>query len=88
VSGFKGILDRRKDRLIATVLGFKESDLDKYLPSEVSQAFRKLLLDQINDYANMVDDVLKSYEGDIVVNEEYARMLEEIHGAIVDGPTV
>jgi hypothetical protein len=80
----KKILAKRRDRMIATILSFKEDECDEYLPNDVSVDLRKLVLDQINDYFDLCSDLLKSVQPEgMIVNEHYADVLEEIHATIV-----
>ena len=80
----KKILARRRDRMIATILSFKEDECDEYLPNDVSNTLRKLVLDQVNDFSDLCSDLLKSVQPEgLIVNEHYADMLEEIHASIV-----
>ena len=76
----KGLLAKRRNRCIATILGFKEKNCDDYLPIEVSDNLRKVILDQINDLCELVFDII---DEDVMFNEDYFLMLEEIHNAIV-----
>lgn len=82
----KKILAKRRDRMIATILGAKEDYCDEYLPDEVSQEFRKVVLDQINDYFDLCSDLLRSVQPDsVIMNERYAERLDEIYDVIVGG---
>jgi hypothetical protein len=73
----KEILQRRKNRTIATILGFKERELDDFLPAGVSADFRSLILDQINDLVNLTLDLLAAASGERVINELYYDRLED-----------
>lgn len=80
----KKILAKRRDRMIATILSFKEDECDEYLPNDVSMDLRKLVLDQVNDFSDLCSDLLRSVQPDgMIINEHYADMLEEIHATIV-----
>lgn len=73
----KDMLSRRKDRSIATILSYKDEQLDQYLPTEVSMAFRKLVLDQLNDLYDFSLDLLRSVEGgSVTINQAYVERLE------------
>lgn len=71
-------VERRKNRCIASLLSAKERDIDRYLPSDVAAGYRKLILDEINDFALLVIDLLEDN-----INEEFLIMLEEMHSVIV-----
>lgn len=75
-----GLLEKRRNRCIATILGFKEKQCDGYLTEEISNNLRKVILDEINGLCELVFDILNE---DVLFNEEYFTMLEEIHGAII-----
>lgn len=78
----KGLLKRRRDRAIATVLSFKEREVDIHLPPEVAQKLRKEILDQINDVCDLALDLLSPE--DVIWNELFMQRLDEIHDAVVD----
>lgn len=74
------MLARRRDRSIAVVLGMKEKECDRYLPRDVSFKLRKIVLDQINELCDFAVDVCNSLDtGDVILNEEYLRKLDDIH---------
>jgi len=80
----KALLGKRRDRSIAILLGYKEREVDRYLPSEIRAELRKNVLDQINDFYDLALDVLNSLDGNaVVLNEEYLQRLDDIHRAIV-----
>lgn len=66
------MIGKRRDRVIATILGFKEDSCDEYLPDDVSDKLRKVILDQINDVCNYAIDIA---EEKTVVNEEFLKRL-------------
>lgn len=47
------ILEKRRDRCIATILSFKDAQCDEYLPDEVSEKLRKTILDEINGVCDL-----------------------------------
>lgn len=76
----KELLAKRRDRSIAIILGTKEREMDRFLPPEVSVTFRKVVLDQINDFYDLALDVLRSLDdGTVILNQEYLTKLDEIH---------
>jgi hypothetical protein len=78
------ILAKRRDRMIATILGVKEDECDEYLPVASSQKLRKTILDQVNDYFDLCRDLLKSVQPEgVIMNEKYAEKLDEIHEVLV-----
>ena len=80
----RDLLAKRRDRVIATILGTKERDCDRYLPRDVQQRLRKVVLDQVNEYFELCCDVLRSFEGEgVVVNDLWLQKLDEIHAAVI-----
>ena len=75
----KNALTKRKDRSIAILLGVKERELDKFLPEDVQRAYRKLVLDQVNDLYEFAIDLLNSEEDGIIINQLYLDKIDEIY---------
>lgn len=78
----KEVIRRRKDRAIAIILSHKESQLDASLTKEQSAKLRKIVLDQFNDFYQLVLDVLPPDDGvfynDELWEERFAK-LDQIH---------
>lgn len=77
------LLEKRKNRSIAIILGVKERYCDRHLPEDSSLRLRKVILDQLNEMYELMIDIAGSLDtGEVVLNEEYLgkidRMLEEI----------
>lgn len=71
------VLARRRDRVIAILLSFKERECDQYLPREVQVKFRKIVLDQLNEFADLSADMMRSLDnGEQTLNEVYFERLE------------
>jgi hypothetical protein len=80
------ILERRRNKAIAIVLGVKEREVDYYIPKPVQDKLRKVVLDQFNDYHELCIDVFRSLDnGEVTLNEDYLEALMEIHTAVVGG---
>lgn len=78
------LLERRRNKAIAVILGTKERECDKHLPMEASMKLRKAVLDQLNEFHDFVADVLDSLDnGDVVLNDHYMQKLDEVHAAVV-----
>lgn len=73
----KTFLGRRRDRAIATLLGFKEKECDQYLPPDVQARLRKEILDQVNELVDTAFDLLGSG-----MNQVYMDRLDEIYEAV------
>lgn len=69
------IVAKKRDRCIATILSFKEEELDVYIPDDLSVEFRKIVLDSVNDVCNLAIDLL---EESSVVNELFLDRIDEI----------
>ena len=54
------LLAKRRDRVIASFLSFKERECDQYLPSDNSSKLRKKFLDDINDLCDIAFDLINS----------------------------
>ena len=77
---YEDLLQKKRDKVIAIILGVKDRECDRYLPDAVQQRFRKVILDQINDLADMANDIIKSLESnDVTFNELYLDKINEIH---------
>ena len=82
----KKILEKRRDRAIATILSFKDDYCDNYLPYDVSLKLRKAVLDEINDYYDLCCDLFKSIQPEgLVMNQEYLDKLDEVHRVVTNG---
>lgn len=74
------LLKRRRDRAIAIVLSIKERECDSHLPREARAKLRKVVLDQFNEFYDLVLDIMSSLDqGDVVLNEEYLEKLDSVH---------
>lgn len=72
------IIDRRAKRAAATILGFKDRECRVYLPDEVDDKLRKIVLDQINELAHLAIDCVNSVSDTNMTNQMYVELLEEI----------
>lgn len=78
------VIARRRDRAIATLLGVKEREVDRYLPPEVRALLRKAILDQLNDFHSLVVDVMRSLDtGEVVLNDLYMEKIDQLHEVVV-----
>lgn len=77
------LLEKRRNRSIAIVLGIKERECDPYLNAMASQKLRKVVLDQFNDFHALVVDIMDSLDsGQVVLNEDYLGKLDELHTSV------
>lgn len=78
------LLARRRDRCIAIILSVKERECDQYLSAASSQKLRKVTLDQLNDFYDLVVDIMGSLDtGDVTLNEHWLKKIDEIHSELV-----
>lgn len=78
------LIARRRDRAIAAILGVKERECDPHLPAQVSKRLRKVVLDQLNDFTSMIEDLLASMEPEegVVLNDLWLAKIAEIHEVV------
>jgi hypothetical protein len=73
-------LAKRRDAVIKSILRFKEMEVDEHIPVQTSRQFRKLVLDEINEFHGMVLRILSTYENTgVLVNDLYLQKLDEIY---------
>lgn len=83
-SSLDSLLARRRDRAIAIILGVKERECDARLSPEQSGKLRKVVLDQLNEYHDLVADVVRSLDtGDVVLNDIYLTKIDDIYNQLV-----
>ena len=69
-------LRKRKDRMAAIVLTAWEDD---------DPQFRKIVLDQVNDYFDLVSNFVDMVsDSSFVLNEEYVEKIDRIYESVVD----
>ena len=79
----ENMLKRRRDRSIATILGIKERECDPHLPDRAKRVLRKVILDQFNDFYDVVLDVAASLDtGEVTLNEHYLDKIDAIHALL------
>lgn len=76
----ENMLKKRRDRSIATILGIKERECDPHLPDRAKRVLRKVILDQFNDYYEVVLDVAASLDtGEVTLNEHYLQKIDALY---------
>ncbi len=82
------LLARRRARAISTILGVKERRCDRYLPYEAQEDLRRVVLGQINDFHDLVFDLLKVFEDDgMVINDLFLERLDEKYDELIRAET-
>jgi hypothetical protein len=80
------LLNKRRDRALAIILRTKEQETDRYVPMDQSMRLRKVILDQVNAFADFATDVLTSFESgqsEVVLNDLWLDKLDAIYEAVV-----
>lgn len=73
------ILRRRKDRLLATILSYKDNYLDEYLPDDLASEARGFLLDEINDFYHYASSFVdESYIHNEAFLERFDKMFDMV----------
>jgi hypothetical protein len=86
MTAYQELLRRRKDRACAIILSVKEREVDPFLESQTSEKLRKVVLDQVNEFYEVVRDVVAALEdGSVEFNELWLDRLGEIYEAVVNG---
>ena len=67
-------LAKRRNRAIATILGFKENECDDYLPDDISDDLRLVILDNVNDVVDLAFDLMSE---EIAFNELFLQTMRE-----------
>jgi hypothetical protein len=82
VESNKEILRRRKNYLIASLLSFKDERCDGYLPDDVSDELRFLILSGVNEFCffaeSFIDDSVIQNEAFLERFDTMFRMVEGI----------
>ena len=82
--GYRALLGKRKNRTLAIMLSEKEDFVDEYLPDEVSQDLRKLILDHMNDFHDFCVDLLDAVDSGMMTNQIAIERLDQIYGLLTD----
>ncbi len=83
--GMRALLGKRKNRTLAIMLSEKEEIVDEYLPEEVAQELRKMILDYVNDFHDFCVDLVDSAESGMIFNKLALEKLDTIARALEDG---
>lgn len=77
----KLVTERRK-RLVASILGHAEREFYDRLTVPQREEFRRKVLTSVDEFADLVRDLLKVTGEDAVVNDHVLAMLDKIHAAV------
>lgn len=73
------LIGERRKRLVATVMGHAEREFYAQLSPQQQKAFREKTLTAIDEFADLMRDVVKITGEDSVVNSHAIDLLEQIH---------
>jgi hypothetical protein len=75
-----GLLERKKNKMIRVVLGTKERLHPEGICPDDEGVFRKVVLDEVNDFFEQVCDIIDQLQHDrtITVNQLFLDKLDEI----------
>src|SRR4051812_19740653 len=54
--GVQELVERRMKRALAAILGMKEREVDAYLPEPLAAKLRRVILDEFNDFEQVIVD--------------------------------
>lgn len=70
---------KRRDRVLATILSYKEANVDRYLPQAERENLRRVILNNVNDFNDLVLDMLKATaEPQVEMNELYLEAIKKL----------
>lgn len=73
------LITERRKRLVATVMGHAEREFFSQLTPQQQSEFRRKTLQAIDDFADLMRDVLKITGEDVMVNGHALDLLQQIH---------
>lgn len=70
---------KRRDRVLATILSYKEINVDRYLPQAERENLRRIILNNVNDFNDLVLDMLKATaEPHVETNQLYLDAMKSL----------
>lgn len=78
-SQMQRLVRERRKRLVATVLGHAEREFFDQLTATQRAEFRHKVLGAIDEFADLMRDVLKITGEDVVLNQHALELLEALH---------
>lgn len=78
---------KRRDRVLATILSYKELNIDHRLSQAERDGLRRVILNNVNDFNDLVLDILKAHiatvpETHVELNDLYYQALVRIESKI------
>lgn len=78
-SHMQRLIRERRKRLVATVLGHAEREFFDQLSAAQQADFRRKVLAAIDEFADLMRDVLKITGEDVILNQHAIDLLEALH---------
>jgi hypothetical protein len=73
------LITERRRRLVASIMGHAEREFYNVLTAQQQTDFRKKTLSAIDEFADLMRDVVKITSQDVLVNGHALELLEQIH---------
>lgn len=73
------LLTERRRRLVASIMGYAERELFDQLSTKQQQDFRRKTLTSIDEFCDLIRDVIKISTQDAAVNDHALELLESLH---------
>lgn len=73
------LITERRKRLVASIMGHAEREFYTQLSPQQQADFRRKVLGSVDEFADLVRDLLKVTGDDVVVNDHVLRLLEQLH---------
>jgi hypothetical protein len=73
------LITERRKRLVASIMGHAEREFFAQLSPQQQADFRRKVLGSIDEFADLMRDLLKITGEDAVVNDHVLRLLEQLH---------
>jgi hypothetical protein len=83
--GMRALLAKRKNRTLAIMLSEKEEIADDFLPEDVAQELRKMILDYVNDFHDFCVDLVEASDSGVIFNQLVNEKLDHIIAATSGG---
>ncbi len=77
------LLQARRKRLVASIMGHAEREFYSQLTPQQQAAFRQKVLSSVDEFADLIRDLLKITGDEASVNDHAIELLESIHRKIV-----
>lgn len=68
-AGVGELVTARRDKLIRTLLDFRDNELDEYVPQPLLDDMKRLIMSEVHDYTDIVLEFLDALPEGITWNE-------------------